>query len=211
MLGLTLSQNIVQTLQLRLSLEQKLKLRLHLFTLRFELAQELRGEKFEARAQCPSCSRQLSLAEILQGFNDNPNDYTTGCPKCSRRFMASLVSFGKISKTHLQFYCAIQTLELLKGREKDSPESISRENASAFQSAVIHFGSLKKAFEQIGAGYCFDEIGSWKDKVQPFLGRLPDTIVAECIDVPVSAVRYLRRKLVISPFKSSKALEEIEA
>lgn len=207
--GLTLSLNINQSLQTRLSLDQRIGLRLYLFQVRSELVQELRGERYNPKAECPDCFHKLSLAEILQGFNDNPQDYTTGCPQCGQRFVASLVSFGQASSIHLNFYCPCQTLDLLRGKEQESPEGISRWNASVFQSAVIHYGSLRKAFEQIDADYSFDEIGPWKDKVQPFLGRLPDTTIAECIDVPVSAVRYLRRKLGIDRFSVSKALEEV--
>jgi hypothetical protein len=196
---LTISQSLTQ--KITISLSQ------YLAETRAELAQTLRGERFEPNAKCPKCRRKLTTIEILKGFNNDPFDFTTECPKCSHRFPASLVSFGKISRTELQFYCARQILEKIRSLDHLSPEEISRLDQSAFQSAVYHFGSLRQAFERINRPYGFDEVGAWREKIQPFLGRLTDTIIAECVDVPVSAIRYMRRKLGISCFRFS----EIEA
>jgi hypothetical protein len=187
------------------SISQKLEigLRQYLTETRAELAQTLRGEKFEPSARCPKCSRKLTAVEILKGFNDNPTDFTTACPKCGERFPASLINYGRVFRTELQFYCARQVVEQLRGFDHFTPEEISRANQSVFQSAIYHFGSLRQAFEKIDRTYSFDEVGAWREKIQPFLGRLPDTIIAECVDVPVSAIRYMRRKLEIPCFRFS--------
>jgi len=202
-MNLVLSQRISQNITQELSLN----LRQHIFDTRAELAQTLRGEKFKPSAVCSQCHHKLTAAETLKGFNDNPHDFTTECPKCDHRFPASLISYDQLSHVELQFYCALQVLEQLRGFDHFTPEEISRANQSVFQSAIIHFGGLRQAFEKIDRSYGFDEIGAWREKVQPFLGRLPDTVIAECVDVPVSAIRYMRRKLRISCFRFS----EIEA
>ena len=39
---------------------------------------------------CPKCNQPLSKAEVLDGFTDDPNNYTTQCPRegCGKRFVA---------------------------------------------------------------------------------------------------------------------------
>ena len=39
---------------------------------------------------CPKCHQPLSKADVLDGFTQDPNNYTTCCPRegCDRRFVA---------------------------------------------------------------------------------------------------------------------------
>ena len=39
---------------------------------------------------CPKCHEPLSKAEVMDGFTDDPNNYTTQCPRegCGKRFVA---------------------------------------------------------------------------------------------------------------------------
>ena len=47
------------------------------------------------RETCPKCNRKMNLVDVWNGFVDNdPNDYTTVCPSCGRRFVARFTVFS---------------------------------------------------------------------------------------------------------------------
>ena len=206
--GFSLRQSLSQSLQL--TQEQRIVLQQLSFSLRLDLIQALWGQRYEPRGTCPGCDRKLTAVEIIKGFNQDPNDFTTGCSACGRRFEPSLICFGDGVEIRLPFYCDVQALEKLKGRELLLPERISKELPGVYRSAIIHHGSLRRAFEKLGINYQFEEINDWKTKIQPFLGRLQDTVIAECVDAPVSAIRALRKKLGIPKYSLAAALEEAE-
>ncbi len=194
---------------LRLSLRQEQRQKFSLehrpdknFTLRLSLIQVLSGELYTPRGNCPMCSKQLTPAEILSGFNDDPNDFTTGCPGCEYRFRPLLVSDG-VSQLELPFFCPIQVLAQLPGREGLSPQDLARDDPAIYRSAVIHFGTIQGAFRSAGLSYPYTDTPSgWEQKVAPFLGRLPDKVIAECLDVTVYAIRKLRTSLGIQSYKN---------
>ncbi len=175
---------------------QRMEMRMH-------LAQILRGEQINPEAICPQCNHRLTPEEILAGFTRDPNDFTTQCPQtdCKRRFEAQLVwARGAGTRAEVTFLCPSQALEQLKGRDQLSPETIMQNHGQVYRSALVHFGSLKAAFKENGVDYLFDEIDGWKSKIEPFLGSMPDTIIAECCGVSVDRIRRLRTKLCIRPF-----------
>jgi hypothetical protein len=206
--GMHLTQHLSQSLLL--TQEQRLKVSQLSFSLRLQLIQELRNERYEPQASCPKCLRDLTPVEIIKGFNQDPNDFTTCCTKCGHRFAPKLICFGNGTKIEIPFYCDVQTLSQLKGKENLQPEHLQREYSGLYRSAIIHYGCIRRAFEKIGVEYDFEEISDWKSKVTPFLGRMPDTIIADCVDASVTKIRAMRRKLGISRYTSRKALEDEE-
>jgi len=117
-LGLSLSPQLAlrQTQRLNLTQTQRLDLHQHLFGLRLELVGRLHDEHYTPQAKCSGCSYNLKLVEILHGFRDDPDDITTECPKCQRRFTPSLIAHGRFgTKVILSFYCSEQTLARLDG------------------------------------------------------------------------------------------------
>lgn len=205
---LSLTQRLTQSL--RLTQEQRLKISQLSLSLRLQLVGALRDEKYEPRATCPKCGRELTPIEIIKGFNQNPNDFTTGCTSCGNRFAPQLICFGDRSRVEIPFYCDVQTTSQLKGKEDLSPAELMKKMPGVYRSAIIHYGSIKRAFEKIGVNYDFEEISDWKSKVTPFLGRMPDTIIADCINASVAKIRAMRHKLGISRYTLSKALKDEE-
>ena len=197
-----------QTQSLRLTQEQRLKVAQLSFSLRLQLVGALRDEEYEPKARCPECLRELTPLEIIKGFNQDPNDFTTCCTKCGHRFAPKLICFGDGSRIEIPFYCDTQTVSQLRGKEGLNPEQLLKEIPGVYRSAIVHYGNIKRAFEKIGINYMFDEISDWRSKVMPFLGRMPDTIIADCVNASVNAIRAMRRKLGISRYTLSKALEE---
>lgn len=203
-----LGLNLSQEQSLRLSAIQRLQFQKHTLRLRLSLIQELRGELYELNAQCPGCRRVLTAVETLAGFTTNTRDFTTCCPSCGERFQPKLIAFGNGSQIELPFFCDVQTLAQMRGMEMLRPEEFLRESPAVYRAAIFHYGSLRSAFAEISISYLFSELDGWKDRVVPFLGRLPDTTIACHSSVHVSTIRKLRKKLGVSRYTARKALGE---
>lgn len=201
-------QRVVQSM--RLSHAQRLQLGNHIFALRTSLIQELRDERYDPKGTCPNCEKKLTPVEIINGFNQDPNDFTTRCPGCSQRFEPRLICFSNGISLELPFFCDMQTLDQLRGKESLSPEQLAHDHPAIYRAAIVHHGGIKGAFATIGVEYRYTEIHDWKSKVRPFLGRLPDTQIAECATVSVAAIRAMRRELGIQRYRVNRSLEEID-
>lgn len=201
------TQRLAQSL--RLSQSQRLSLQGHILALRLGLIQELRDERYEPKATCPRCSRKLEPVEIINGFNRDPNDFTTRCPGCRQRFEPRLICFSEGTSLELPFFCDMQMLDQLRGKESLSPEQFAHDHPAVYRSAIVHHGGIRRAFEKIGVVYPFKEIHDWKNKVRPFLGRLPDTQIAACAMVSITTIRAMRSVLNIPRYTLRRALSEI--
>lgn len=192
--------------------QQKVLVHAHRLSLCLALIAELRGERYEPKGKCSECGREMTPIEVIRGFNQDPNDYTTACTGCGHRFAPTLVCFGEHSRVEIPFYCDIQTLAQLRLREMGnlSPQKLARKFPGVYRSAIVHHGGIRSAFKKIGIDYPFEEISDWQSKVAPFLGRLSDTMIADSAGAKVSAVRTLRKKLGIERYTAAKALAEIE-
>lgn len=206
--GHRLQQSVRIAQSLRLSLAQRCQMQMRALSLRLELVVALRGDRYEPKGTCPKCGRRLTPVEILRGFNQDPNDYTTRCTSCGRRFEPILVCANDYSTVEIPFFCPSQTLAQLEGMDSLAPNELLRCQPAVYHSAILHHGGLRRAFAKIGVAYAHDEIADWKEKVKSFLGRLPDTIIAECVDVPVRTIRTMRRQLGIPRFTTATALQE---
>lgn len=98
----------------------------------------------------------------------------------------------------------------MKGKEHLSPAELSRQHPAIYRSAIVHHGSIRGSFAKLGITYKFEEIFNWENKVTAFLGRLPDTIIAECVEVSTSVIRRMRQKLKIPAYMKKHAGQEIE-
>lgn len=206
MMELTLSQTMQQ--KLILTQEQRLELRGYLLQLQMELVGRLRNEQYKPVELCPNCKSNMTLKDILSGFLDDPNDYTTLCPKCNNRFKPVLVCWGLNSRISLPFFCSIQTLERLRQLKDLDPEELQKQEPAAYYSAIVHFGSLKTAFKKISVDYPFETINGWQMIVLPFLGRMTDVSIASAAGVNVRLVRNLREEHGIPRFLKSDFFDE---
>lgn len=203
-------QRLGQSLCLRLTHEQRLELSCYLFGARMELIQSLREEQYEPRATCPHCTRRLEAPEIIAGFNDDPRDFTTQCPKCRTRFEPRLICFAEGGNLELPFYCSQQILAQLPGKEALAPEEFSRLHPAIYRSTIVHHGGIRKAFGLVGLPYPFEEVDDWRHKIRPFLGRLPDTVIAGCAGVSAATIRAIRRKAGIRRFTRAAAFARMQ-
>lgn len=207
--GMTFRQKMA--MRQSLTLEQRQKLEARHCQVRLQLLQALRDESFEPKAQCPKCSRIMTVPDILRGFSRDPHDLTTECPKCHSRFESRLICTPRFGvNVEMVFFCPTQTLFHLQGLEALDPETLLTKHQAVARSAIVNFGSLRSAFGRNNVAYAFAEKLDWRDKVVPFLGQLPDISIASAVDVSRSAIRRLRVKRGISACTKRGMLEEIE-
>jgi len=112
----------------------------HIHTIRMELIQVLHDEQYRPEATCPECHIALATQDILTGFNRDPDDFTTCCPRCGFRFQPRLVCISNNGSIEMPFYCDIQTLSLLKGKDTLTLEQLEREHSEIYRSAIYHYG-----------------------------------------------------------------------
>lgn len=199
-MGLSIGPSVTADVRPKVDID----VRVQIFTERLALLQSLHGVNYSPEARCPGCRFRLSVEEILAGFRPDPNDFDTTCPRCENRFEPQLIYRDRISRGELPFYCGAQTLAKLPSLVNFEPERIRREHQDIFHSALVHFGGLKAAFDRAKISYLFDEKPrDWRQKVEPFLGCLPDTVIARCVNMSSATIGRLRRSQGIERFGSN--------
>ena len=219
-MGQSLSVSLVQRTEMstQLTILQRQTMVMTLaMSLRLELIGILHGGadggNYTPMGECPnpSCRRSLTALEIIRGFNNDPNDFSTQCTGCNRRFDPKLVWKTGSARIEVPFFCDTQTLTRLSGLESMSPQEFERAEPTLFHSARIHNGSIKTAFARLGITYNFDEMTNPTEKIKPFLGRLFDTTIAEISGLSVETIRRLRKKDGIKACTQRTMLAEINA
>ena len=208
-MGMSFSMGQRMETRQEMTLEQRqLIVQSQIISLRFELIGLIHGEeRYHPEAKCPKCLRELTPLEILKGFSSDPNDFNTTCTSCQHRFQPLLVWSNQSTRISMSFYCDIQTQEQLRGLENLSPDQLKKEHGEVYHSAIAHHGMIRNAFAAMGVTYPFDEVADIKQKVEPFLGRLPDTVIAELSGVKVNVVRRMRKSAHISACTHKSLLE----
>lgn len=189
---------LTQRIEHRLSMEQRLENRL---SLRLALLNASHGEKFTPVGDCPRCNRKMKPREIMKGFRRDPDDFTTKCPKCRLRFEPRLIHESISGSIEYKFLCPTQTLARLPGMEALPPKELHAKSGMIYQSALVHFGTIRAAFKKIGIAYHFKEERQ-NPKITRFLGKLPDAVIAEYAGIPVSRIRAMRKKRGIGRWRA---------
>lgn len=208
MMTLSLGQRQVVYQAKRLTHIHKQEIKASLLSTRLDLVGAIHGGNYRPHATCPKCYRQLTPLEIIAGFRDDVTDYTTACTSCNHRFAPKLSYNNSYSSVELPFFCATQVLDQLKGLQDLPPEVIQKNHPAIYHSVRVHHGNFRVAFEKIGIQYQFETVTNWKEKVRDFLGKLPDTVIAEVVDLPVRAIRKLRNELEIDVFRHRNLASE---
>jgi hypothetical protein len=214
MISMSASHQIAQVQRIRISQALSLSVSIAQLQYRRDLVEALHGEKFNPKGKCPKCEHRLSDYEIMKGFRDDPSDYTTACPMCKHRFLPHLYhAIGLGGSTEVAFYCPAQTLQQMPKLANMPLDDLRTHHAAVYYSAVAHFGGLKQAFGKIGLTYAHEADLDWKNRVGNFLGKMPDTVIAELVGAPVKQIQKLRREKgvpVYSRAAEAKSLKEAE-
>lgn len=193
----------------RLSVAQRHEIKQEMLMNRLGLIGEVHGGNYRPSARCPGCYRDLIPLEIIQGFSTDPMDYTTRCTKCNKRFEPKLVWYSSDAvKLELSFYCDVQVLAQLRGLEQMTPDQIRQQSPAIYHSVRVHHGNFRRAFAKIEIQYAYEDVPGWQEKIQSYLGKLPDTVIAEVVDVSVRKIRQLRVAAGISMFRRRDLLLE---
>jgi len=137
MTGLGLSLNLSQSL-----------------TLRQRIALLIQETVITPDGVCPGCGHKLSEEEIQAGWRNDPRDYTTKCPKCSKRFVALLRLTDNEKKeigSH-NYLCRIQLFAELKSVQRGKSGRLgmyflTEKHPELFWNMIRHFGSYKLGLE----------------------------------------------------------------
>ena len=202
---MSMMANFILSAQQECGVIQSVFLRQNL-AIRAEILRDLHGRgTFVPHGSCKHCEYTLTIAEIIKGFLDDPNDYTTQCPKCEKRF-APMMRTGNVGVAWIEqpFYCGVQTLAQLNDLGVQSPEMLMKQHPAIYDSALFHFGTIAAAYKRNGSEYNFDPLPGWNDKIIPYLGRAPDTVLAECAGQRVRTIRRMRMDRGIPAYKREK-------
>ncbi len=210
-MSMSIGHRLEQRITQRLSISQRQAVYIAQLSLRRGLTDALHDEQYEPRAVCDKCHHVLTDAEIMKGFNDNPRDYTTGCPACQHRFEPSLVHKTVSGSIQRAFFCPLQTLDRLAGLIQTPLEELVSKHGSVYYSAVAHFGGIKQAFKKLGLKYAFASDLDWKKIVGPFLGKMADSVIAEIVGSSTSVIRRLRHKAGLPAYSQRREAEELDA
>ena len=212
MMSLTLSHRVEQRITQRLTQSQGLAIDIAQLQLRRDLTDTIHGEEYKPRAECLKCGYQLTDLEIMKGFNDDPRDYTTCCPKCNDRFEPALVHKTVSGSVQRAFYCPLQTLDRLRDLVQTPLEELmGNKHASVYYSAIAHFGGIKQAFKRLGLTYAFASDLDWKKAIGPFLGKMADSVIAEIVGSSSSAIRRLRQRAGAPAYNRRREAAELAA
>lgn len=200
-------QSLQQKIGQKLNQKQSLAIRQGLLLRQRELVEAVQGTRYQPRAECLACGHRLTDLEILKGFRDDPTDYTTQCPKCKARFEPKLYAASQYSRVLVAYYCPTQTLQQLPALRDVSLYEFRTKYSAVYNSAVVHFGGLKQAFARLGMTYAHEADLDWRKNVGPFLGKMPDTVIAKLLGTKVGQVRRLRNSKGIGPFRHRDLLK----
>ncbi len=198
-------------MQFSLSKQQRKEIRNQMLCTWYDLLGRVRNCYYSPLAVCPGCYRVLEPLEIMRGFNSDPADFKTTCPNCSARFIAELQYSQTDVPMTSPLLCPVQVLAQLEmieqPEDKDLAEFLTRYQ-TVYHSSVIHFGSLKAAFKQIGVEYYPTEKLHHQLDIFDSLGKLPDTWIARVFMVSPSTVRRLRKQKGIPAYSYRLAMTQ---
>jgi DNA-directed RNA polymerase subunit RPC12/RpoP len=162
-------------------------------------------ERYTPTGTCGKCGYELVPAQIIAGFKSDSDDLTIPCPRCGSRFVPDLFVESKKTSCEVIFMCPSQTLVQLSSFGVTVPEQYMTGYPSLYRSALYNFGSLHGAFRHLGIRYMYMESFQHDSgrvrKVKHLLGRLPDTVIAEALCRSIGAVRAMRRRRGIAPYR----------
>lgn len=165
---------------------------------RRELVNAIHGESFEPFATCPRCRHEFSGLEIVRGFRGDMREID--CPKCAHGFQPSLRYVTGGATVNLTYFSTLQTLALLEGSADTTPDEFMDANPALYYSAIVNFGGLAQAFKLIGVTYAHAEELDWREAVVPFLGTLPDPVIADFVGTTPSSIRRMRNRRGVPPY-----------
>lgn len=172
--------------------------------LRASLSNALASEVCAPYAYCLRCHRPLGFDEIGQGFSADPLDTTIRCPReiCGGPVSAILRRhLAPAAHVETEFYGPRQTIAKLTAEHASlEPTRMRAAHASLYYSAIFHFKTLDRAFARAKIPHPHPVVHDWERTVVDYLGKVPDSYIAQCAGVSVKRIRALRNARCIAPY-----------
>ncbi|MFN7159996.1 MAG: hypothetical protein ACK4NC_00115 [Candidatus Gracilibacteria bacterium] len=162
---------------------------------RLQVLREL-DMSIEFKNQCPKCAYQVTLEEVLEGFDlSKTYDTRTECPKCREKFQPEIEFNHLAHNGSYTFYCETQALQALEDEyENMNPMEILEDNPGLFISSLVHFGAIPNAFKMIDTEYNWKfKYNKWKERAIPYLNIIPVGVLAEVLGVSNSSLYKLKK------------------
>lgn len=140
------------------------------------------------------CGKGYDEEEIHENIEENLGQ-AAKCLSCGTSLYLWLrINWWSYPEMRVSYFTSEAVLQTLQ-QEIFLPEQLDMIIAPSplLASARYHFGSLRNAYKQVGVDYPHAEIADWQEAVIPFLGTVPDGVLAELINVSPWAVKRLRR------------------
>lgn len=155
------------------------------------LISALHSPKYTIKAICGECRMSISLPNILHGFGSNPDDNTIQCSRCNARVWPTLRTSYSFAYGKMPFFGKEQVLKELSGAylELYDPDTLCSKQPAVYRSALIHFGSLRRAFSRINVEYRQGPVRDWESRLAVFLGCVSPVVIAGIANVTVSDVK----------------------
>lgn len=172
--------------------------------LRASLSNALASDVCVPHAYCLCCLRPLGFDEIGQGFSADPLDTSMRCPREICGGPVSVVLRRHLAPAALvetELYGPRQTIAKLTAEYASlEPMRMRAAHASLYYSAIFHFKTLNRAFAQAKIPYSHPEVHGWERTAVDYLGKVPDSYIAQCASVSIKKIRALRTARRIAPY-----------
>lgn len=147
MLAMSMSTSLRQEQRLKMSTQLKQAVQLTIETV------------LTIKALCPQCGKDLEMRDIEAGWNDDPLDFTTQCPRCDHRFVSEIVTEHRVTKAtaSYSYLCPSQLFHALERTLSGLPRRrlgqvmAQDKHPQLFWNMIRHHGDWKKGMVKFKA------------------------------------------------------------
>lgn len=193
-----------------------LEARRFVFDLRMELIRRLHELQFELYTKCHACDAWFSSYNAIQQLKEKKNHAKNfvECRECGEKIHPFLVYRSRSVKGNCYLGSVEQLGKNLEQLADRSPKDIKDHHTAVFLAALIYYGGdLGYAAAACPAKVTYVDntvIPDWREKVLPFLGKMPDKMIALAVRVSRTDFGGYRGSQKIQPFSWSKLAETMQ-
>jgi hypothetical protein len=179
-----------------------------IFTARLELIGKVYNLPFTLQTKCDLCARTMPALDVISAMMCDLATGTVPCTTTRHTRIGRVQPFLTVRERTLPLGSVKYFKENLTVLSRISPRFIRETYPVDFLAAHIFFGNLPRAFSYAGIDYPHKESVAWQEVIDPFLGKVPDEIIATCVGVVRRTICKYRDKKRIPPFDRSTLISE---
>ncbi len=199
----------------RLSDEERQRVDSHQFALCQDLREAIGESEFFPQTACPSpgCLGMADPVQSLEWIRAGMPETPVRCLVCTAPILLRpylrRAGFFAGSAMELPLYRAEEALERLQVQAETPFSTLRSEHGGLYHSTILQFGGLREGFARIGVAYADAVALDWRVQVEPFLGALPDAVIARIVGAPVGEIRKRRQRTGKPAFTRRGVLDEL--